>query len=76
MTAAVHRASLLAALPAAAFARLKRRLNRRSFSLEEELEREENDQAELLRGEDFRTGYAAFVHSHEPNFVRDEKPPP
>lgn len=72
MAAAVHRAALLAALPATAFARLKRRLTLRSRSLEEELEREENDQSELLLGEDFREGYAAFVGKREPGFVRDE----
>jgi 2-(1,2-epoxy-1,2-dihydrophenyl)acetyl-CoA isomerase len=72
MTAAVNRASLLAALPAVAFSRLKRRLMLRSGSLEEELEREENDQSELLLGEDFREGYAAFVDKREPDFGRDE----
>ena len=72
MTAAVRRAELLAALPATAFARLRRRLTLRSRSLEEELEREENDQSELLLGEDFREGYAAFVNKREPDFVRDE----
>jgi 2-(1,2-epoxy-1,2-dihydrophenyl)acetyl-CoA isomerase len=76
MTAAVHRASLLAALPAAAFARLKSRLTRISGSLEEELEREENDQCALLLGEDFREGYAAFVDKRQPDFVRDEAPRP
>jgi 2-(1,2-epoxy-1,2-dihydrophenyl)acetyl-CoA isomerase len=76
MTAAVHRASLLAALPAAAFAHLKRRLTRISGSLEEELEREENDQSELLRGEDFSEGYAAFVDKRQPDFVRDEETKP
>jgi 2-(1,2-epoxy-1,2-dihydrophenyl)acetyl-CoA isomerase len=76
MTAAVNRAALLAALPAAAFSRLKRRLRLRSRSLEEELEREENDQSELLLGEDFREGYAAFVDKREPDFLRDETPQP
>jgi 2-(1,2-epoxy-1,2-dihydrophenyl)acetyl-CoA isomerase len=71
MTAAVHRAVYLAALPATAFARLKRRLTLRSRSLEEDLEREESDQSELLLGEDFREGYAAFVDKREPDFVRD-----
>jgi 2-(1,2-epoxy-1,2-dihydrophenyl)acetyl-CoA isomerase len=74
MKAAVHRASLLAALPGAAFARMKRRLTRPSHSLEEELEREENDQSELLLGEDFREGYAAFMEKREPDFVRSQAP--
>ena len=74
MTAAVHRAALLAALPAAAFARMKRRLARPSRSLDEELEREESDQSELLLGEDFREGHAAFVDKREPDFVREPAP--
>jgi 2-(1,2-epoxy-1,2-dihydrophenyl)acetyl-CoA isomerase len=72
MATAVQRAALLASLPAGAFARLKRRLTTRSRSLEEELEREENDQSELLRGAEFREGYAAFVDKREPDFVRDQ----
>ena len=40
------------------------------LALEEELEREENDQSELLLGEDFREGYAAFVDKRMPDFVR------
>jgi 2-(1,2-epoxy-1,2-dihydrophenyl)acetyl-CoA isomerase len=71
MTAAVDRAALLAALPAAAFARLKRRLALRSRSLDEEFEREESDQSELLLGADFLEGYAAFMEKREPDFVRD-----
>jgi 2-(1,2-epoxy-1,2-dihydrophenyl)acetyl-CoA isomerase len=74
MAAAVRRAALLAALPAMAFARFKRRLTLRSRTLEEELEREENDQSELLLGEDFREGYAAFLDKREPNFARGEEP--
>jgi 2-(1,2-epoxy-1,2-dihydrophenyl)acetyl-CoA isomerase len=72
MSAAVHRAALLGALPATAFTRLKRRLNLRSRTFEEELEREENDQSELLLGADFREGYAAFMDKRPPDFVRDE----
>jgi 2-(1,2-epoxy-1,2-dihydrophenyl)acetyl-CoA isomerase len=74
MTAAVRRAERLAALPAAAFARLKRRLTLCSRSLEEDLEREENDQSELLLGDDFHEGYAAFMDKREPNFARSEEP--
>ena len=74
MTAAVHRAALLGALPAAAFARMKRRLKRPSRSLDEEFEREENDQSALLLGEDFREGHAAFSAKREPDFVREQAP--
>jgi 2-(1,2-epoxy-1,2-dihydrophenyl)acetyl-CoA isomerase len=72
MTAAVNRATLLAALPPTAFARLKRRLTGRSPSLEAELEREESDQSELLLGREFREGYAAFLDKREPDFLRLE----
>jgi 2-(1,2-epoxy-1,2-dihydrophenyl)acetyl-CoA isomerase len=68
MAAAVHRAGVLADLPSGAFARLKRRLMLRSRSLGEALEREENDQSELLQGRDFREGYAAFRDQREPHF--------
>jgi 2-(1,2-epoxy-1,2-dihydrophenyl)acetyl-CoA isomerase len=71
MTAAVQRASLLGALPGGAFARLKRRLALMPRTLEEALEREECDQSELLLGEDFREGYAAFMAKRQPDFLGD-----
>jgi 2-(1,2-epoxy-1,2-dihydrophenyl)acetyl-CoA isomerase len=76
MTAAVDRATLLAALPRGAFARLKRRLTRRSPSLDAELEREEIDQSALLLGAEFREGYAAFMDKREPEFQGVEAPQP
>jgi enoyl-CoA hydratase/carnithine racemase len=70
MQIAVHRAAELSALPQAAFARMKKRLNQPSSTMEEELQRETDDQSELLRGEDFREGYAAFVEKRPANFIR------
>jgi 2-(1,2-epoxy-1,2-dihydrophenyl)acetyl-CoA isomerase len=72
MNAAVRRAALLGALPRAAFGRLKRQLASMPRTLQEALEREERDQSELLLGEDFREGYAAFMAKREPDFLRDE----
>jgi enoyl-CoA hydratase/carnithine racemase len=69
MSTAVRCAVDLAALPSEAFARMKRRLSHPSASLHEELEREEEDQANLLLGADFREGYAAFVDKRQPNFT-------
>ncbi|MDB5969672.1 MAG: uncharacterized protein JWQ90_2122 [Hydrocarboniphaga sp.] len=70
MDTAVRRASELAALPQAAFARMKQRLNAPSATFDEELQREEDDQASLLLGEDFREGYAAFTEKRTADFVR------
>ncbi len=72
MPAAVREAQRLAALPQAAFARMKARLNRRSSSLDEDLGREEADQAALLQSADFREGYAAFLDKRVPDFIRRE----
>jgi enoyl-CoA hydratase/carnithine racemase len=69
MSAAVRCAVDLAALPRAAFARMKCRLSHPSASLHEELEREEHDQTNLLLGADFQEGYAAFVDKRPPNFT-------
>jgi enoyl-CoA hydratase/carnithine racemase len=74
MTAAVQRAALMAALPGAAYARLKRQLASMPRTLQEALEREESDQSELLLGQDFRDGYAAFLAKREADFLRDETP--
>jgi len=76
MTLALARAAELAALPQAAFACLKRRLTRPSHSFEEELAREEEDQAGLLQGADFREGYAAFAEKRLPDFVGRTGEPP
>jgi 2-(1,2-epoxy-1,2-dihydrophenyl)acetyl-CoA isomerase len=70
MPTAILRATDMAALPQAAFARMKRRLNRPSESLDEEMRREEDDQAALLCAEDFVEGYAAFSEKRSPDFNR------
>lgn len=68
MEAAINRAVHLAALPQDAFARMKRRLQRPADSFHAELLREEDDQAVLLLGDDFREGFAAFNEKREPHF--------
>jgi 2-(1,2-epoxy-1,2-dihydrophenyl)acetyl-CoA isomerase len=73
MPTAVRRASELARLPQAAFARMKRRLTCVSTTLDEELGREEEDQSLLLQGEDFREGYAAFVEKRAADFTRPDR---
>lgn len=69
MNAAVQTACALAALPADAFARMKKRLHRPSATLAEELVREEDDQAACLLGADFREGYDAFRDKRRPDFI-------
>jgi len=69
MQAAVERASALAALPLAAFARTKTRLCERAPTLRAELTREEDDQAVLLLHPDFAEGYAAFLARRAPSFL-------
>lgn len=68
MAAAVNCAVQLAALPQGAFARMKQRLNQPAASFAEELQREEDDQAVLLLGADFREGFAAFGEKRTPQF--------
>lgn len=69
MAAAIAKASQLAALPQAAFARMKQRLNAPAHSLAAELQREEDDQAVLLLGADFKEGYAAFTEKRAADFI-------
>jgi enoyl-CoA hydratase/carnithine racemase len=69
MQTAVHRAAELSALPQAAFARMKRRLNQPSSTMDEELQRETDDQSELLCGEDFQERCAAFIEKRKPVFA-------
>lgn len=71
MEAAVARAGALAKLPQQAFALLKQRLNHPSASLDQELQREEDDQARLLGSADFREGFAAFMEKRRADFVGD-----
>lgn len=68
MSTAVEQAQALALLPQAAFGRMKDRLNFPSGSLEEELRREEDDQAVLLQGAEFAEGYGAFMAKRKPDF--------
>lgn len=74
MTAAINRAVQLAALPQDAFARMKRRLQQPAASFADELQREEDDQAVLLLGADFREGFAAFAEKREPQFTARQEP--
>ena len=68
MAAAIAQAEKMASLPQAAFARFKERLNHPSASLEEELRREEEDQAVLLLGPEFNEGYGAIMDKRKPGF--------
>lgn len=70
MDAALERARMLAALPQAAFAAMKQRLLHASAGFDEELQREEDDQARLLLGVDFREGFAAFGEKRAPDFIK------
>jgi 2-(1,2-epoxy-1,2-dihydrophenyl)acetyl-CoA isomerase len=69
MSCAVALASDLARLPMGAFARMKDRLTRVSSSLDFELQREEDDQAVSLTGDEFREGYDAFRNKRAADFI-------
>ncbi|WP_096701149.1 enoyl-CoA hydratase/isomerase family protein [Magnetospirillum sp. 15-1] len=69
MGTAVAQAAALALLPREAMARMTARLKKPSGSLEEELEREENDQAVCLRSAEFAEGYGAFIAKRPPDFT-------
>ncbi|MGQ0701487.1 MAG: enoyl-CoA hydratase/isomerase family protein [Panacagrimonas sp.] len=70
MAAAIERATQLSRLAPVAYARMKQRLLAPALSLDEALQREETDQAEMLIGADFREGYAAFTEKREPDFYK------
>ena len=70
MAEAIRVALALAALPTDAFARMKTRLNAPSSSLDEELLRDEDDQATCLCSDDFREGLTAFGERRAPDFVK------
>jgi enoyl-CoA hydratase/carnithine racemase len=76
MAAAVSRASAMTKLSPQAYIRTKKRLLEPSASFNQELQREENDQTELLLGPDFCEGYAAYTEKREPVFdaARDSLP--
>lgn len=69
MACAIEKASELARLPMGAFARMKDRLTRVSSSLDFELQREEDDQAVSLTGDEFREGYDAFKNKRPADFI-------
>lgn len=69
MERAVALAASLARLPTEAFGRMKQRLNHPSASLDEELGREETDQAVCLLSDDFLEGYAAFREKRAADFI-------
>lgn len=69
MDSAVSLARRMSLLPRNAFSRMKNRLDHPAASLAEELQREEDDQAVLLLGADFREGFAAFAEKREPQFT-------
>jgi 2-(1,2-epoxy-1,2-dihydrophenyl)acetyl-CoA isomerase len=69
MDTAVARAAELALLPQDAYGRMKMRLNQPSASLEDELAREEDDQAVLLTGDDFKEGFDAFRSKRAADFL-------
>lgn len=75
MNTAIARASELAKLPAGAFAKMKARLVNASVSFEEELAREENDQATCLLGDEFLEGYAAFKEKRSADFLKIPRKP-
>lgn len=69
MPVAVARAAKWALLPKGAFARMKARLNHPSLSIDEELVREENDQAAALLGPEFAEGHEAFRDKRSADFI-------
>lgn len=69
METAVRVAGDLALLPMEAYGRMKQRLHHPSASLDDELAREETDQAVCLLGEDFREGYDAFRSKRAADFI-------
>lgn len=70
MNVAIAKAAEFARLPADAFAKMKRRLAIPSESLDEELAREEDDQAICLLGAEFREGHAAFMEKRSADFLK------
>ncbi len=70
MKTSVERARFLASLSPASFARTKQRLLTPATSLDEALVREAEDQSEMMTGQDFKEGYAAFIDKREPQFRR------
>lgn len=69
MAAAIAQAERMTLLPQSAFAYFKARLMTPSLSIEEELQREEDDQAVLLLGPEFERGYVAATSKQTADFL-------
>ena len=74
MSRAIERAGAMAALPQEAFSRMKARLSHPSATLEDELAREETDQAACLQSAEFRVGYQAFTTRTPADFISPASP--
>ncbi|MGE4321650.1 MAG: enoyl-CoA hydratase/isomerase family protein [Sphingobium sp.] len=69
MDTALAKAAELARMPRGALALVKQRWATPPASFEEDLAREEADQVQLLRGEDFKEGFAAFTEKRGADFT-------
>lgn len=69
MPAAIRHAEQMAGLPLDAFARMKRRLAGLAEALDQELAREEADQAVCLLGAEFEAGVAGFMEKRAVDFT-------
>ncbi len=75
MNTAIAKASELAKLPADAFAKMKKRLMNSVASFDEELSREEDDQATCLLSDEFLEGYASFKEKRSADFLKLPRKP-
>lgn len=73
MELAVEKAAELARLPNGALGLVKQRWREPPRNFEEDLAREEADQVELLRGPDFKEGFAAFSEKRTADFLRVDR---
>lgn len=69
MAVAIEHAQALSELPVGAYARMRHRLQVLVPTLEEELAREAEDQADCLTGAEFNEGYGAFMGKRTASFV-------
>jgi enoyl-CoA hydratase/carnithine racemase len=75
MDTSVQWADEMAQLPSEAFARMKQRLQQPSLTLEQELAREETDQAACLLSDDFKEGFDAFRNKRPAQFMPSNRKP-
>lgn len=75
MNAAIAKASEFAKLPTGAFARMKHRLVKQAATFDEELMREEDDQACCLLSQEFLEGYASFSEKRTADFLKISRKP-